>query len=146
MATKKTAKPAPKVHRLQAITADFTTRAKAAQATLAGRRAEAVKFGNDNLAAVKASGTVVVTGVKPLAELAVGNTRNLLQAFTASVQGMKGVKSPVELFKLQCEAGKAVLATARTDTQAFGQAVVKLAGDAAAPLKDRFAAVRKLAA
>lgn len=144
MATKKTAPKA--ANRFQALTADVTKRAKAAQANLAGRRAEIVKFGNENLAAAKASGKVVATGVKPLVDLAITNTRNQFQAYTASTKAMQGVKSPVELFKLQRDANKAAFDAARQDTLAFGRAALKLATDAAAPLKGRFAEIRKQAA
>lgn len=142
MATKKTA---PKGNRMQAL-APFVARAKEAQAKLNGRRAELIAFNNDNLAAVKAAGQTFVAGAKPLAELAAGNARNQVQAFRDTAASLKGVKSPIEAFKLQVAANKAALAAAREDTKAFGQAFFKLAGESAAPLKGRFTAVRKLAA
>ena len=142
MATKKTV---AKRNSMQAF-APFVARAKDAQAKLAGRRAELVAFNNDNLSAMKVASQAFVTGVKPLVELAAGNARNQVQAFRATAASFKGVKSPTEAFKLQVAANKVAIATAREDTKAFGQAVVKLAGETGAPLKDRFAAVRKLAA
>jgi len=141
MATKKTAPKNP-----TQVLAPFVARAKETQTKLAGRRAELVAFNHDNLAAFKAAGQALVSGAKPLAELAAGNARNQIQALRDSAASLKGVKSPVEAFKLQVAANKAAVSAAREDTKAFGQAVAKLAGETAAPLKDRFAAVRKLAA
>ena len=142
MATKKTA---PNGKPTQAF-APLVARAKEAQAKLTGRRAKVVAFNNDNLAAVKAAGQAFAAGAKPLVELATGNARNQVQAFRETAASFKNVKSPVEAFRLQVAANKAAVAAAREDTKAFGQAVVKLVGETAAPLKDRFAAVRKLAA
>ena len=105
-----------------------------------------VKFGNDNVAAVKASAEVVAAGVTPLVELATANAKGRFEALKATLESYKGVTSPIELFKLQADAGKAALEAAKADAEAFGQAVVALTQDAIAPIKTRFEAVAKLAA
>lgn len=142
----KTAKPAARKAAPKSAFAQLTARLEAAQDTLSDRRAGIVKFSNDNLEAFKASGQIVVKGARPLATEAVATTRRQLEAVVDSVKSLKGVKSPVEAVKLQREAAKVALAAVRADTQAFGKSLTKLVGDAAAPLKDRVAAVRKLAA
>lgn len=142
MTTKKTASTG---NRMQTF-ASFVALAKEAQAKLARRRAELLTFNNDNLAAMKAASQAFAAGGKPLVELVAGNARAQVQAFRDAAASLKGVTSPVEAFKLQVAANKAAIAAAREDTRAFGQAVAILAGETAAPLKDRLATVRKLAA
>ena len=142
MTTKKTASTGNRMRPF----ASFVMRTKEAQANLGRRRAELDSFNNDNLAAMKAASQIFAAGGKPLVELVAGNARAQVQAFRDAAASLRGVSSPVEAFKLQVAANKAAIAAAREDTRAFGRAVANLAAETAAPLKDRFAAVRKLAA
>ena len=136
MATKQTA---PKGTDFAALIQDYAGRAEATQAKL-------VAFGNDNLAALKASAEIGGNGIKPLVALATENARTRYEALQATLARAQGVTSPGELLRIQAEAGKSAFAEASADARAFGQAVADLARDAYAPLRGRFDALTKLAA
>ena len=128
------------------IVAEFQNRAKAAQETLASQQAEWVKFSNDNIEAIKASGEILAAGIKPIAEEAVASTRRQFDAVRETVTSMADVKSPAELIKLQQQAAEANLSALLSEGEAFRASVAKLAADTAAPIVDRVAAITKLAA
>jgi hypothetical protein len=127
--------------RVKEVFADVNERAKTAREQVATRRVEFTEFNKGNVEALKASGKILVTGAKPLASEAVANTRKQLGTIGDSVKSLKGKKA-AEALKLQREVAKSSFVSMRDETKLFGQAVAKLAGEAALPLKSRIAAVR----
>jgi hypothetical protein len=98
---------------------------------------EVSEFTKGNLEAIVASGKILATGLKEMGEMLVTEGKSAVETVTADVKELATLKSPADLFKLQGE----IMRRNFDAMVAFGskqtEAMMKLAGDAAAPVSNR---------
>ncbi|HYD25354.1 MAG TPA: phasin family protein [Croceibacterium sp.] len=116
---------------------EFQSRAKVAYEKGTEAFAEATEFAKGNVEAFVESGKILAGGVQDLGKTYVEEAKSAYETLTGDLKEMAAVKSPTELFQLQ---GKIVrrnfdvfVATGSKNTEA----VLKLAGDAFAPISGR---------
>jgi len=146
----KTAKNAKIAVEIQEIVAKAQAKAKQAAEKGAGLLGEASTFTKGNAEAVAASGKILASGFKAMGQEMAADTRDAFKLVTGEVKELTAVKSPAELVKVQGEIVRKNLDTAIALSSKNTQAMLKLAGEAFAPISGRFALaaekVRKAAA
>lgn len=119
------------------VVADAQEKAKTAYAQGTAAFGEAGEFAKGNVEAVVESGKILATGLKELGGSLVEESKAAFETITADVKELTAVKSPADLLKLQSE----ILRRNFDAAVAFGskntEAMMKLVGDAAAPISTR---------
>jgi phasin family protein len=129
----------------QALFADFNDRTKAAVEKSTKLVEEANEFAKGNLEAVVESGRIAAKGFESLGQDAAEYGRKSFENATAVLKTLATVKSPTELFKLQSDFVRGAFDSYVAEASKNTEAMIKLAGDAAQPLSNRFAvAVEKV--
>ncbi|MCW3837164.1 TIGR01841 family phasin [Sphingomonas canadensis] len=127
------------IAKAQAFFTDFNDRTKAAVEKSTKLAEEANEFAKGNIEALVESGKITAKGFESLGQEAAEYSRKSFESATAALKSLSAVKSPTEFFKLQSDffrgAFDSYVAEASKGTEAF----LKLAGDAAQPLQNRFA-------
>ena len=98
---------------------------------------EVNEFAKGNVEALVESGKILATGLKEMGSMLVTEGKAAIETVTADVKELSALKSPTDLFKLQGE----IMRRNFDAMVAFGskqtEAMMKLAGDAAAPVSNR---------
>lgn len=129
----------------QAFFADFNDRTKAGVEKATKLAEEANEFAKGNLEAVVESGRIAAKGFETLGQDAAEYGRKSFESATATLKTLASVKSPTEFFKLQSDFMRGAFDSYVAEASKTTEAVLKLAGDAAQPLSNRFAvAVEKV--
>lgn len=123
----------------QALFADFNDRTKAAVEKSTKLVEEANEFAKGNLEAVVESGRIAAKGFETLGQEAAEYGRKSFESATAAMKTFATVKSPADFFKLQSDFVRGAFDAYVAEASKNTEAVIKLAGDAAQPLSNRFA-------
>lgn len=122
-----------------AFFADLNERTKTAVEKSTKLVEDANEFAKGNLEAVVESGRITAKGLESLGQEAAEYSRKSFESATAALKTLAAVKSPTEFFKLQSDYVRSAFDSYVAETSKTTEAVLKLAGDAAQPLSNRFA-------
>ena len=95
------------------------------------------EFAKGNMAAVVESGKILAAGMQDMGKAYVAEGKSAIETMTADVKEIAAVKSPSDFFKLQGEMMRRNVDAAMATTSKHSEAMVKLAGDAFAPISTR---------
>ena len=133
--------------RASAMFGDINTRAKGAMEKSAKLFEDAVEFNKGNLEAVVASARLAAKGAEDIAKYSAEYGRTAIEKANGNAKRFAAVKSPTEFFQLQSEVAKTALDEAVAQTSKFSESYLKLLGEIAQPVSNRFAvAVEKVKA
>lgn len=129
-------------------TTEFTTKIKSAVNEAQAKAKEALgkgaatfheynEFSKGNVDAVVASGKILAGGLQTLGKVYVEDSKAAFANLTGEVKELASVKSPADFFKLQSELLRRNFGAAVAATSKNSEAVLKLAGEAAAPISAR---------
>lgn len=131
----------------QNLFSDINERAKVAVEKSTKLVEEANEFTKGNIEALVESGRIAAKGFESLGQEAADYSRRSFESATAAMKNLASVKSPADFFKLQSEYVRGAFDAYVAETSKHTEAMLKLAGDAAQPLSNRFAvAVEKVKA
>lgn len=124
------------------ITAAVTEAQEKAQAAFEKGSAafgDANEFAKGNVEALVESSKILASGLQELGSSMVAESKSAFETLTADIKEFSAVKSPADFMKLQSE----LLRRSFDSVMAYGskqsEAMLKLAGDAAAPISTRVA-------
>ncbi len=100
---------------------------------------EATEFTKGNVEALVASGKILAAGVQDFGKDYVAEAKTALETVQADMKDFAAVKSPTDFFKLQGEILRRNFDAAVASGSKNSEKVVKIAGDAFAPIQDRVA-------
>lgn len=133
------------IEKSQAFFADFNERAKAAVEKNTKLAGEFTDFAKGNVEAFVESGKIAAKGFEALGQDAAEYSRRSFENATATLKNLAAVKTPADFFKLQSDYVRATFDSMVAETSKNTEAMIKLAGDAAQPVSNRFAvAVEKV--
>ncbi|MCW4461550.1 phasin family protein [Sphingomonas sp. BT-65] len=133
------------IEKTQAFFADFNDRAKAAVEKNTKLAGEFTDFAKGNVEALVESGKIAAKGFEALGQDAAEYSRKSFENATATLKSLAAVKSPADFFKLQSDYARSTFDSLVAETSKNTEAFIKLAGDAAQPVSNRFAvAVEKV--
>ena len=118
---------------------DAQDRAKLAFEKSQALAGEATEFTKGNVEAMVASGKILAAGVQDLGKEYVAEAKTALEVVQADMKDFAAVKSPTDFFKLQGEILRRNFDAAVASGSKNSEKVVKIAGDAFAPIQDRVA-------
>jgi phasin family protein len=132
----------------QTVTEDFTAkvkdamteaqdRAKAAFEKTQALAGEAGEFTKGNVEALVESGKVVAAGLQDLGKEYVAEAKTAFETVQADMKELAAVKSPADFFKLQGEILRRNFDAAVATGSKNSEKVVKMAGEAFAPIQNR---------
>lgn len=127
------------VNKSQTLFADINERSKAAVEKSAKLVEEFNDFAKGNVEAVVESGRITAKGLEVLGQDAAEYSRRSFETATAALKNMASVKSPADFFRLQGEFLRGAFDSYVAEASKGTEAVLKLAGDAAQPIQNRFA-------
>ena len=124
-----------------------TVAAKSAYAKGAATVSEVNDFSKGNVEALVESGKILSTGLKGLTEELVTESRTAFETLTAEVKELASAKTPTDFFKLHSDLLRKQFDTAVAFSSKQSEALIKLAGEASAPVSTRVSlAVEKIKA
>ena len=112
-------------------------KAKAAFEKTSAYASEYGEFTKGNLEAVVESSKILAAGLQDMGKTYVAEGKSAVETITADVKEIAGVKTPADFFKLQGEMMRRNFDAAVATTSKHSEAMVKLAGDAFAPISTR---------
>lgn len=98
---------------------------------------EATEFAKGNVEALVESSKIIASGVQDLGKTYVEEAKSAYEALTVDLKEMAAVKSPTELFQLQGKILRRNFDSLVATSSKNSEALVKLAGDAFAPISGR---------
>ncbi len=123
--------------KLQDVATDAQVRAKAAFEKGRGLFGEAGEFTKGNVEALVESGKILAAGLQDMGKDYVAEGKTALEVVQADIKQLAAVKSPTDFFKLQGEILRRNFDAAVATGSKNSEKVVKLAGEAFAPLSTR---------
>jgi len=127
------------------VFADMNERAKTAVEKSTKMVEEANEFAKGNIEALVESGRIAAKGFESLGQEAADYSRRSFESATAAMKNLAAVKSPTDFFKLQSDYLRGAFDSYVAEASKHTEAMIKLAGDAAQPISNRFAvAVEKV--
>lgn len=123
--------------KLQDVATDAQVRAKAAFEKGQALFGEAGEFTKGNVEALVESGKILAAGLQDMGKDYVAEGKTALEVVQADIKQLAAVKSPTDFFKLQGEILRRNFDAAVATGSKNSEKVVKLAGDAFAPLSTR---------
>lgn len=117
--------------------ADLQERAQAAYEKSTAGLSEVTEFTKGNVEAVVESSKILASGLQDLGRGYVAEGKGAFETLTADVKELAAIKSPTDLFKLQGEIMRRNFDAAVASSSKYSEAMVKLAGDAFAPISSR---------
>ena len=123
----------------QAMFGEVSTRMKASLEKSSKVGEEIADFAKGNVEAVIASARVAAKAGESLGQEAADYGRKSFESASAAFKSFATVKSPTELFQLQSEFAKTSFDTAIAEASRLSETIMKLAGDIAQPLSNRYA-------
>ena len=121
------------------VFADMNDRAKAAFEKSGKMVEEFNDFAKGNVEAIVESSRITAKGFESIGQEAAEYGRKSFEGFTATLKNLATVKSPADFFKLQSDYIRASFDSAVAEASKGTETMIKLAGDAAQPLSNRFA-------
>ena len=131
--------PADAAEKTQAMFGDASSRVKTAMEKSSRMGEEMVDFAKGNVEAMVASARVAAKAGETIGQEAADYGRRHFESATAAFKSFATVKSPTELFQLQSEYAKASFDSAVAEASKLSESMMKLAGDIAQPLSNRYA-------
>lgn len=125
--------------KIQTVVAEAQDKAKLAFEKSQALAGEATEFTKGNVEAMVASGKILAAGVQDLGKEYVAEAKTALEVVQADLKDFAAVKSPTDFFKLQGEILRRNFDAAVASGSKNSEKVVKIAGDAFAPIQDRVA-------
>ena len=123
--------------KLQDVATDAQVRAKAVFEKGQALFGEAGEFTKGNVEALVASGKILAAGLQDMGKDYVAEGKTALEVVQADIKQLAAVKSPTDFFKLQGEILRRNFDAAVATGSKNSEKVVKLAGDAFAPISTR---------
>ncbi len=124
---------------------DMNERAKVAVEKSTKMVEEANDFAKGNIEALVESGRIAAKGFEHLGQEAADYSRRSFETATAAMKSLASVKSPTDFFKLQSDYMRSAFDAYVAEASKHTEAMIKLAGDAAQPISNRFSvAVEKV--
>ena len=123
--------------KLQDVATDAQVRAKAAFEKGQALFGEAGEFTKGNVEALVESGKILAAGLQDMGKNYVAEGKTALEVVQADIKQLAAVKSPTDFFKLQGEILRRNFDAAVATGSKNSEKVVKLAGDAFAPISTR---------
>jgi phasin family protein len=133
------ATPAEATEKAQAMFGEFSGRVKTAFEKSTKMGEEMVDFSKGNVEAVIASAKVAAKAAESFGQEAADYSKKHFENATTAFKSFAAVKSPTELFQLQSEFAKASFDSAVAEASKFSETMMKVAGDIAQPLSNRYA-------
>jgi len=131
--------------RVQALFGEVTERAKGAYEKSVKMTEDLTEFQKGNVEALVESSKLAAKAAESLGQEAADYARKSFENGTAAMKTFASAKSPSELFKLQSDFMKSSFDAAVAESSKVTEVWLKLAGDVAQPLSNRFAvAVEKV--
>lgn len=118
---------------------DMNERAKSAMEKSGKLVQELSEFNKGNIEALVESSKITAKGLETLGQDAAEYGRKSFEGLTATLKSLATVKSPTDLFKLHSDYVRASFDAAVAQGSKSTEAMIKLAGDAAQPISNRFA-------
>jgi len=131
--------PNEAAEKAQALFSDFSNRFKTAFEKSTKLSEELVDFTKGNVEAVIASARVAAKASEAFGQEAAEYGKKNLESATTAFKSFATVKSPTELFQLQSEFAKASFDNAVAEASRVSEAWLKIAGDIAQPISNRYA-------
>ena len=125
--------------RSEKLAAELKTRAEGALAKGQQVASELTDFNKGNLEALVESGKIAAKGLEKLGQDQAEFARKSFEQSTAAFKTMAQVKSPTELIKLHSDYVRTSFDALVAQTSHSTEAMLKLAGEIAQPLSNRFA-------
>jgi phasin family protein len=126
-------------NKAQAFFADMNDRTKGVVERSTKLVEEANDFAKGNVEALVESSRIAAKGLETLGQDAAEYGRKSFESATAAMKTLATVKSPAEFFKLHNDYVRGVFDSYVAEASKNTEAMMKLAGDAAQPLSNRFA-------
>lgn len=123
----------------QAVMGDINERVKGSMEKGARFAEDMTDFHKGNLEAIVASGRVAAKGIETLAQDAAETARKNFEQATTTLKSMAQVKSPTEFFQLQSDFARSAFDQMVANASKASESMLKLAGDMAQPLSNRYA-------
>lgn len=117
--------------------ADFQEKAKSAYEKSTASLGEYNEFTKGNVEAVVESSKILASGLQALGTALAADSKQAFETLTAEAKELATIKSPTDLFKLQGELAKKHFDSAVAFSSKQTEAMLKLAGEVAAPLSSR---------
>jgi phasin family protein len=124
--------------RFQAAFGDVNERAKVAVEKGTKLLEEATELTKGNVEALVASSKIAAKGVETLGQDAAEFGRKSFEQASAALKGLAEAKSPTDFFRLQSDYAKSAFDSLVAESNKVSEAVIKLAGDVAQPLTNRY--------
>lgn len=121
------------------LVADLKGRTEDAVAKGKAYFADAGEFSKGNVEAMVESGKIAAKGLEKLGQDQAEFVRKSFEQSTAAFKSMAGVKSPTELMKLHSDYVRSSFDALVAQTSHQTEAMLKLAGEIAQPISNRFA-------
>lgn len=121
------------------IVAELKTRTEDAVAKSKALLSDANEFNKGNIEAIVESGKIAAKGFEKLGQDQAEYVRKSFEQTTAAFKGMAAVKSPTELMKLHSDYVRTSFDAMVAQTSHSTEAFLKLAGEIAQPISNRFA-------
>ncbi|HEX8444992.1 MAG TPA: phasin family protein [Sphingomonas sp.] len=118
---------------------DISTRAKGAMEKSVKFAEEMTEFTKGNVEAIVASSRVAVKGIESMAQDAAETAKSGFEQAQTAMKSFTQVKSPTELFQLQSDFAKTAFDQMVANASKASEQVMKLMGDVAQPLSNRYA-------
>jgi phasin family protein len=116
---------------------DAQDKAKAAFEKTSAYATEYTEFTKGNFDAVVESGKILAAGLQDMGKAYVADAKGMVETVTADVKEVAAIKNPADFFKLQGEIMRRNFDAAVAATSKNSEVMVKLAGDAFAPISTR---------
>ena len=139
MATNFETATAPAQAQAGAMFADLKARTEDAMGKSAKMVEEMTAFGKGNVEALVESSKVAVRGFETLGQEAADYARKSFENASSAMRTLAASKSPTEFFKLQGDFVRTAFDTMVAETSRSTEVMLKLAGDVAQPISNRFA-------
>ena len=123
--------------KIKDVVATAQDRAKAAFEKTSAYASQYGEFTKGNLEAVVESGKILAAGLQDMGKTYVAEGKSAVETITADVKEIAGVKTPADFIKLQGEIVRRNFDSAVAATSKNSEAMVKLVGDAFAPISTR---------
>ncbi|HEX7857422.1 MAG TPA: TIGR01841 family phasin [Sphingobium sp.] len=127
--------------RLQSLVTDFNEKAKVAAEKSSKAAEEFSDIAKGNLEAIVESSKIAAKGFETLGQSAAEYGRSSFEKTSATLKSFASVKSPTEFFQLQSELFTSAFDALASETAKNSEAVLKLAGEIAQPISNRYAVV-----
>ncbi|MET4896817.1 phasin family protein [Sphingomonadaceae bacterium jetA1] len=123
----------------QALFGEAQARTQATMEKSAKLFEEAVAFSKENLEAVVESSKIAAKGAETLGQGAADYAKRSFETATQTLKTLSSVKSPTEFMKLQSDFARSAFDSLVAETSRSTETVMKLAGEIAQPISNRFA-------